>query len=551
MFWSRHRDAAAKGANKRDPDLYFQAFEHASIPTLICDTTGCILEVNAAFTALLGYNSEELIDKRVSEITHPDDLEGHHGRMTMLLSGEKETMRTEKRYVKKDGTTVWGSISVAVPKGRDGRPAFLISQIRDITAERRTREKLVESEGRLQAILDNSDAVIYAKDLHGHYILVNRKYEDLFAIKRDRIIGRTDHELFSGPMADTFAANDRQVAEAGKGLQFEEDVVTPNEVHTYVSAKFPLRNIRGKIVAVCGISTDITERKMSERQMRELNERLLKTNEELKAVQMQLIQMEKLESVGRLAAGVAHEVKNPLALLQLGVDYLDDAVPKEEDPNVGIILQDMREAITRAEKIVHGMVDFSADRQLNLQMLDINGVIRGAQTLVKHQMTLNNIDLWNEFSANLPPVLVDQVKIEQVFVNVFMNAIQAMAPDKRGALTVRTSLRALAPQERDAGSRTSDHLRGGDAVVAIEIQDTGPGIPESVFSKIFDPFFTTKATGDGTGLGLSVVKKIIELHKGVVKVENAPGGGAAVTLILRAQPPSAEVPPKSSNTTQT
>lgn len=532
---------------RRGAELYHLAFEHASIPTLICDVQGAILEVNAAFTHLLGYTSQELIGKRASEITHTADLQGHQGRMTQLISGKEDSLRAEKRYVRKDGSTVWGSISVSVVTDEKGNAAFMISQIRDITSERRTRERLLESEGRLQAILDNSDAVIYAKDVQGNYILINRQFESLFNVTREQVLGSTDQNLFPPDMAQAFAANDRMVHEQGKGLQFEEVAPVGDTLRTYVSAKFPLRNIRGQIIAVCGISTDITERKQAELQLKELNERLLRTNEELRQIQLQLIQAEKLESMGRLAAGVAHEVKNPLALLLLGVDYLDGAMTSE-DPNLSIILADMREAISRAEKIIHGMVDFSSDRRLRLQRDHLNDIILGAETLVKHELTKRSIVLHNHLAPDLAEVMVDRVRIEQIFVNLLMNAIQAMASQGSGEIYVTTSARKLESMERDAGSRTADHLRGGDDVVVAQIRDTGPGVSLASLQQIFDPFFTTKPTGEGTGLGLSVVKKIVELHRGLVKVENNPDRGVTVTLILRAQSAQPPQAPKTSTT---
>lgn len=534
VFWKSKSKPPHHSSPRKNSDLYFHAFEHASIPTLICDCNGSIIEVNAAFTKLLGYESHELIDKRVSEITHQGDLDGHRGRLTQLISGKEEQVKAEKRYVRKDGSTVWGAIAVSVAKGADGQPAYMISQIRDITHERKTREKLLESEGRLQAILDNSDAIIYGKDLHGAYVLVNRQFENLFSMKRDRVIGKTDHELFPERMASEFAGNDHTVLEAGRGMQFEEEARVGEELHTYVSVKFPLRNIRGETVAVCGISTDITGRKQNEEELKVLNEQLVKANQELRQTQMQLIQAEKLESVGRLAAGVAHEVKNPLAMLLLGVEYLDSSIPKD-DPNIEVILNDMREAINRAEKIIHGMVDFSSDRQLKIQRLDLNDIIVGAETLVKHELTRHTIELINELSPQPSLVDVDRVKLEQVFVNLMMNAIQAMKHQGAGILLVRTFTRKMSNQEWDAGARTADHIRGGDDVVVVEIRDTGPGIPTANLNKIFDPFFTTKPTGEGTGLGLSVVKKIVELHRGQLTIENGDEGGAVVSLTLRAQ----------------
>jgi signal transduction histidine kinase len=270
--------------------------------------------------------------------------------------------------------------------------------------------------------------------------------------------------------------------------------------------------------------------------MKDLNDRMLRANDELKRVQMQLIQVEKLESLGRLAAGVAHEVKNPLAMLQLGVDYLEGNVASD-DPNVPTILGEMREAIVRAEKIIHGMVDFSADRRLNLQQHHINDIIAGAEMLARHELTRHSIRLCHDLAPELPPVFVDGTKIEQVLLNIMMNAIHAMTPQGSGKLLLKSSISRAGTMERDEGARTADHLRGGDSVVIVEVSDSGPGIPADILPKIFDPFFTTKATGEGTGLGLAVVKKIIDLHKGLIKIENRPEGGARVTLTLRAAAP--------------
>ncbi len=545
VFWNSKRDSNGKTKLPRGSELYFHVFQQASIPTLICDPGGAIVEVNLAFTELLGYTNAQLAGKRVSEITHSSDLESHHGRLTQLINGGQDNVRAEKRYVRQDGSTVWGAISVSVAKDAQGRPVFMISQIRDITSERRTREKLLESEGRMQAILDNSEAIIYGKDLLGRYILVNHQFERIFGLTRDRVIGCSDAEIFPAAQAEVFAQNDQLVIQSARGMQFEEEAAVGAEIRTYVSVKFPLRNIRGNMVAVCGISTDITERKLHERELRTLNEQLVKTNNELKEIQMQLIQAEKLESVGRLAAGVAHEVKNPLALLSLGVDYLESSVASE-DPNIPFILNDMREAITRAEKIIHGMVDFSSDRQLKLQRHDLNEIIRGAETLVKHELTRNSIELTNHLAEPLPDVLVDRVKIEQVLVNLIMNSIQAMKEQAGGSLQIKTSVQRLVNQEWDAGARTADHLRGGDAVVVIQITDSGPGIPVAILPKIFDPFFTTKPTGEGTGLGLSVVKKIVDLHRGLLTLENAVDGGVIITLTLRAQPHLMPATPKTS-----
>jgi signal transduction histidine kinase len=243
---------------------------------------------------------------------------------------------------------------------------------------------------------------------------------------------------------------------------------------------------------------------------------LVQTHEELKAAQLKLIQNAKMESVGRLAAGVAHEVKNPLAVIQLGVDYLKNTAPG--DPALAETVHDMADAVTRADTVIKGLLDFSRSEQLALTPQDLNAVIEETLLLVKHELTRNRVELDRDLEANLPAVDLDRNKIKQVFINLFMNAIQAMGSDG-GTLTVRTRRQPL-----------PDSGRPG---VVVDVEDTGTGIPEDKLDKLFDPFFTTKAVGSGTGLGLSVSQKIVELHGAAIRIGNRKPKGAAARITFK------------------
>ena len=273
------------------------------------------------------------------------------------------------------------------------------------------------------------------------------------------------------------------------------------------------------------------ERKASSEKLKQLNADLERKNEELRTMQLQLIQAEKMESIGRLAAGVAHEVKNPLAMIQLGVDYLMEGVDVN-DPNLPKILGRMQNAVVRADAIICGLVDFSSARQLDLESGDLNALAENSQLLVRHEVTKKSIQIESDLEPDIPQVKIDHAKMEQVLINLLMNAIQAM-PDG-GQLRVSTLSKTLESHERDRGSRSVDQLRTGDPVVVLRIDDSGCGIPPDKIDQIFDPFFTTKDTGQGTGLGLTVVKKIIELHKGLISLENRPEGGCRTEIILKA-----------------
>ena len=260
------------------------------------------------------------------------------------------------------------------------------------------------------------------------------------------------------------------------------------------------------------------------------NQRLEQSYSEVKAAQLQLIQAEKFESVGRLSAGVAHEVKNPLAILLMGVEYLLTQFEHGE-PHTIAILEDMRKAVKRADAVIRGLLDFAASKELQMTTEDMHAVLEQSLLLVKHETDKSHVVVVKTFAQGLPPVRLDRMKIEQVLVNLFINAVHAMPHG--GTITVTTSVLRLTQNQPNVGSRSTDRFAVGERVIRVDVDDEGTGIPAEHLQKIFDPFFTTKPTGQGTGLGLTVVKKIMELHGGAITVENRPQGGARMTLMFK------------------
>jgi signal transduction histidine kinase len=228
---------------------------------------------------------------------------------------------------------------------------------------------------------------------------------------------------------------------------------------------------------------------------------------ELLQTQMQLIHAERLESAGRLAPGIAHEVKNPLAVLLMGVEFLDKALV-DADPSTRQVLRTMRDAVGRADRIVRGLMKFSAPTDLQRSPHDLNAVVEESLRLVKHELLASHVVTVLELDSAIPPIHIDGPKIEQVLVNVLTNAAHAMSAG--GTLTVRSYL---------ASPEVSGEQLDRDLVV-IEIDDTGPGIPSAAMEHIFDPFFTTKPASKGNGLGLSVARQIMNLHQGSIELHN-------------------------------
>jgi signal transduction histidine kinase len=266
----------------------------------------------------------------------------------------------------------------------------------------------------------------------------------------------------------------------------------------------PLMDEKGKIIGTIGVAQDITQRKQSE-------EALRKSHEELKATQMQLIQAAKLEIVGQMAASVAHEVKNPLNNIMFAVSFLKDTLG-DADKTTSEVLAQIQAAVDKGTRAVRGLMDLAAPEELRLQAEDLNAVLTGALQMMRHEFATNRVKLETQFATDLPPVPLDRNKIDQCLINFCMNAVHAMEPNG-GMLTVRT--------------------RRDDGAVLLEIDDTGHGIPPDKLNRMFEPFFTTKPKGKGTGLGLAVVKTILDLHHAAVKIANRPEGGVRVSVTFR------------------
>jgi len=231
---------------------------------------------------------------------------------------------------------------------------------------------------------------------------------------------------------------------------------------------------------------------------------------ELEKRQDQIIQSRKMGALGSLTAGIAHELNNPLNNIAITIEALLDEFGDISEEKKRSLLEDAFKQTARAGDIVKNLLDFSRFREASFTEMSINEVITVSAKMVANQATLKNIRFWLDLDEDLPPVMVDQQRMQQVFINIFINAIQAMA--NQGEIGVKSF-------------REDRHVR-------IDVSDTGPGIPPEVIEKIFDPFFTTKEVGKGTGLGLSVVYGIIKKHDGSIMAKSPPGKGATFSIKL-------------------
>jgi len=490
--------------------------------------------------SITGYSSAEFdADSELwSRIVHEEDRKAVDEQTRKVLRGETPAP-LEHRITHKNGQVRWVRHTIVPCRDRQGNLESYDGLIADITQRKKAEEDLISSEAFYHSLVENLPQNILRKDLNERFTFANQRFCMMLGKPLEDIIGKTDFDFFPPDLAEKYQRDDRYVIRTGQTFETVEENQAPNGEKIYVNViKTPIYDAKGQIIGIQGIFWDISERKRFEERLQKANQELAaseaalrKSHEELKAAQLQLIQAEKMESIGTLAAGVAHEVKNPLAILMMGVNYLTKKLTSADD-NIQQVLKEMREAIDRADSITRGLLDFSASRQLAVKRESLNVLIDETLRLVRHELSKKQIVVQKHFTERLPQVSVDKRQIQQVFVNVIVNAIHAMP--EAGTLTVRTYTKRLTETSHFEGSRKATHFWIGEIAVVAEVEDTGTGIPEEHLAKIYDPFFTTKPTGVGTGLGLPVSRKIIELHGGSLDVRNIQGGGVRVTILLKA-----------------
>ncbi len=386
------------------------------------------------------------------------------------------------------------SAPVLGPKGkRYGR----IFTFRDVT----DRARAAETQQRLQAILDNSSAAIYLKDLSGRFLLTNPVYDELFQPQGNAAVGKTTHELLPAAEAAQREAHDADVIAQGRPIMREETLERPDGRRFLLAQKFPLRDAAGKIVAVGGITTDITERKNLE---------------------AQFLQAQKMEAFGQLAGGIAHDFNNILAfmLINLGMMGGEPGLP----PGMRSYLKDLESSARRASALVRQLLVFSRREAIRIRTMNLDQTLAEVTRLLRRFLG-EQIQLELQHGPVPPWIEGDPAMIEQIVMNLCVNARDAMPSG--GNLTIQAENCVV--EEQDAVMNLS--AKPG-RYVKISVTDSGTGMTPDILGKIFDPFFTTKPLNEGTGLGLSTVYGIIKQTGGFVYVDSVEHQGTTFRIFL-------------------
>ncbi len=370
----------------------------------------------------------------------------------------------------------------------------------------RQRDALQSQERLLRQIIDANPSLIFVKDWNGRFVLVNQATAQVYGTTVDALVGKTDAD-FNRNMEEVahFLRDDRDVMSSGQSKLIAEEPVTnlAGETRWFQTIKVPLSSPAEGTATLLGVATEITERKRLEEQ---------------------LLQSQKMEAVGQLAGGVAHDFNNILTAI---VGYTD-LLAAELDGNVRQLedLEEIRKAARRAAALTRQLLAFSRKQVLEPRIIDLNSVVLNLDKMLRSLIS-ENIELKTDLANNLAAARADPNQIEQVIMNLAINARDAM-PDG-GTVTIETSNATL----DDAYAAQHVSVIPGEYVM-LAVSDTGCGMDEKTKSRIFEPFFTTKPAGRGTGLGLSTVYGIVKQTGGNIWLYSEPGKGTTFKIYLPA-----------------
>jgi PAS domain S-box-containing protein len=530
------REAAVRALTEQRlaEESYRKLFETSIDGIYVTTPAGALLNANPALARMMGYETpEQLIsgigDVSVNVYVHPEAREEYK----RLMQRDGLVRDFEYQVYQRSGGILWLSDSATVVRDEHGEVVRYEGTLRDITDQKRAEDAIAEGRRLLQQVIDTVPAVINVKDRDLRYVLMNRYMSGIFSVEPAEAIGRTTSELMSRYGAAKTDENDKQVLKSRKGLGFyeEEYLDSKGNMRHWLVNKLPLLDADGEIERIVTVALDIGERKRGEQEMRKARDAAETALRNLRETQASLIEAEKLAALGRLVAGVAHEVNNPVGISltvasalerktanfsdevahgQLRRSSLNDFLATSRDASSQLVAN-----LNRAAELIQSFKQVAADRnysdQRSFDLADLTEqvVLSLRPGLRKHNLTLQ-VDCQPNLMMNSYPG-----PYGQVLTNLFLNAVAHAFPDGR-------------PGVIEISARES-----GKDNVEIIFADNGVGMSLDVRRRAFDPFFTTRRDQGGTGLGLHIVYSIVTNRLGGrLDLDSEPGGGTRIQMIL-------------------
>ncbi|MDY6973038.1 MAG: PAS domain S-box protein [Thermodesulfobacteriota bacterium] len=471
-------------------------------------------KVNQTFLRDFGLSYDEVVGRHCHEIRYGLDRPCRdYGKRCYLeeVKNKGEIVSTIHEYIADDGEERFDVITVSPIFDEQGRMTQSLEASRDVTERIKLEREVQKSNIFFQNVIQSTVDGIVVVDTKGNVLIFNEGMERLTGYSSEELI--KEGHLSSFYDIDVAKENMERMrldrhGPVGKLNPTSMHITSKSGQKIPVTLSASIMTVNGEEIGSVGVFTDMRE--------------ILKMRKDLEDVHFQLVQSEKIASVGRMAAGVAHEINNPLSGVLIYAELLKERI--RNDYQFQEDIQEIIHQTLRCKKIVSELLEFSRQSMGKITSFSLDHLINNCLNLLINQALFQNIAVNLRIDPGLPNMLGDMGQLQQVFSNLFINAAHAM--DGKGTLGIEASL--------DAGK---------DCFV-IKVSDTGPGIPEELQDKVFDIFFTTKPVGKGTGLGLSISQNVVNLHGGTLQFECPIGGGTIFTveLPLESAEPSVDEP---------
>ena len=447
---------------------------------------------------LTGYSRHEFSSRRVNwfDLVHEDDLEQAKEVFKRALKTDQMYIR-EYRLKSKNGGLVWVEEGGQIIYGEDGEVEFITGAFLDITERKVAEMALHESEENYRSLFDSGPNPIFVMDNNRFIIMdANPSAEETYGYRKGELLGRpfsdlcpSGDEKFNEKMKISIAQSEERLSACV--ISLKEQHFKKNNQPFYVRVTACPTHYHQRQAVIVAV-TDITE--------------LLEKD-------AQLAQASKMNTLGQMSAGIAHELNQPLNVIKMGSEYLQMAMEKSHhslEPKLVDVTKKINTQVDRASEIIKLMREFGRKPDFKKELVNINAVIKAVLVIIGQQLKLHDIEIVLDLYESIPPILAQTNRLEQVFFNLLANAKDAIQLKREAAGKTFSEQINISTYSQD------DH-------VVVTVSDTGIGIPEEIKDKIFEPFFTTKEVGKGMGLGLSILYGIVKEYGGEIDIESLPG----------------------------
>lgn len=486
----KRADEALKTSEKR----FRATFEQAAVGIAHVSPEGHFLRINQKFCDIVGYSREEMQARTFQDITHPDDLDIDVKKKKQLLSGEIDTYAMEKRYVCKNGELVWVHLTDSLVRNEAGQPQWFVAIVKDISERKQAEEDLRVSKERFQKVFHASPSSITITNLSiDQFVDVNQSFERNFGYSREEVVGKSPLDVNIWKNPEDRARFMPLLLKQGYLHVPELELVRKSGETIIVDVYFSIMRVGNEDFSVAAFD-NITDRKQAEEKMDQLRTELLHAS--------------RAGTMVELTAALAHEINHPLGSILNNANAAKRflASKKPDLDEIREIIADIISEDRRASDVIQKLRSLMKKTEAEFIPLDINTVIEEVLVITHSELIIKNISLSKKLKKNLPKINGERIQLQQVFLNLTMNANDAMKKSKTKQLHISTA---------------TDDAKN----IIVCVRDSGAGLDENNKDRLFEPFYTTKK--EGMGMGLSVNKTIITAHNGDIWAENNTSGKGA------------------------